>query len=53
MEKTLSTDGDILHTLKDNLVLAPNYMNQQVDQHLSEYHFEEGDHVFLYLQFYK
>jgi hypothetical protein len=53
VNKTLTTRADILCTLKDNLVMAHNQMKQQVDQHHSEHHFEEGDQVFLHLQPYK
>lgn len=42
-----------LSTLKDNLVMGQNCMNQQVDQHHSEWVFEVGDQVFLCLQLYK
>jgi hypothetical protein len=43
----------ILHTLKENLVMAQNLMKQQEDQGLSECQFAEGDQVFLQLQPYK
>jgi hypothetical protein len=33
----------ILHTLKENLVMAQNHMKQQEDQGLSEHQFVEGD----------
>ena len=33
MDNTLYTKVDILHTLKDNLVMDQNIMQQQVDQH--------------------
>jgi hypothetical protein len=33
--------------------MAQNKMKQQVDQHHSKCHFEEGDQVFLHLQPYK
>jgi hypothetical protein len=43
----------ILHTLKDNLVMAQNHMKQHADQGHSECQFVEGDQVFLQLQPYK
>jgi hypothetical protein len=39
-----------LAALKDNLHMAQNHMKQQVDQHCSERVFQEGDQVFLRLQ---
>ena len=42
-----------LTTLKENLVMAQNPINQQANQHQPEHLFEEGDHVFLHLQPYK
>jgi hypothetical protein len=47
------SSADILHTLKENLVMAHNQMKQQVDQCHSKHHFVEGDQVFLHLQPYK
>jgi hypothetical protein len=43
----------ILHTLKENLVMAQNRIKQHVDQGHSEHQFAEGDQVFLRLQPYK
>jgi hypothetical protein len=43
----------ILCTLKENLVMAKNRMNQQEDQGHSKCQFSEGDQVFLCLQPYK
>jgi hypothetical protein len=43
----------ILHTLKENLVMAQNRMKQQADQGHFECQFAEGDQVFLRLQPYK
>jgi hypothetical protein len=53
VEKTLIVREDILHTLKENLVMAQNRMKQETDQGLSEHQFAEGDQVFLRLQPYK
>ena len=44
---------DILYTLKENLVMAHNHMNQQAYQGRFERQFAEGDQVFLRLQPYK
>jgi len=44
---------NILHTLKDNLVMAQNHMKQQANQYHFECLFIEGDQVFLHLQPYK
>lgn len=43
VDRTLHIGEAILCTLKDNLVMAQNRMKQQVDQHLSECSFIEGD----------
>jgi len=43
----------IVCTLKDNMVMAQNYMKQQVVQPRFEGSFLEGDKVFLHLQPYK
>jgi hypothetical protein len=53
VEKHLTVREAILHTLKDNLVLAQNHMKKQVDQGRSKCRFVEGDQVFLRLQPYK
>jgi hypothetical protein len=50
---TLIAREAILHTLKENLVMAQNPMKQQADQGRSECQFVEGDQVFLRLQPYK
>jgi hypothetical protein len=44
---TLTSREAILHTLKENLVMAHNHMKQQADQVHSERQFAEGDQVFL------
>jgi hypothetical protein len=49
----LTVQESILHTLKENLVMAQNHMKQQADQGRSECQFVEGDQVFLRLQSYK
>jgi hypothetical protein len=43
VDLTLTTQEDILHTLKENLVMAQNHMKKQADQGLSEHQFVEGD----------
>jgi hypothetical protein len=53
VDNTLHTREAILHTLKDNLVMAQNRMKQQANQHHSKCSFVEGDQVFLHLQPYK
>jgi hypothetical protein len=53
VEKNLTVREAILHTLKENLVMAQNHMKQQADQGHSEHQFVEGDQVFLHLQPYK
>ena len=53
VDQTLTVRGDILRTLKENLVMAQNRMKQQADQGRSECQFVEGDQVFLRLQPYK
>jgi hypothetical protein len=53
VEQTLTVQEDIIHTLKENLVMAQNRMKQQEDQGHFECQFAEGDHVFLGLQPYK
>jgi hypothetical protein len=47
VDLTLTAQEAILHTLKENLVMAQNLMKQQADQGRSECQFEEGDQVFL------
>jgi hypothetical protein len=53
VDQTLIVREVILHTLKENLVMAQNHMKQQVDQGHFERQFAEGDQVFLRLQPYK
>jgi hypothetical protein len=53
VDQTLTVREDILHTLKENLVMAQNCMKQQEDQVHSEHQFAEGHQVFLRLQPYK
>jgi hypothetical protein len=53
VDQTLTVCMAILHTLKENLVMAQNRMKQQADQGHSEREFVEGDQVFLHLQPYK
>jgi hypothetical protein len=53
VDQTLTVCMAILHTLKENLVMAQNHMKQQADQGHSEHEFVEGDQVFLRLQPYK
>ncbi|MCZ2221969.1 hypothetical protein NUW87_11470, partial [Corynebacterium pilbarense] len=50
VDQTLTVREAILHTLKENLVMAQNHMKQQADQGRSERQFAEGDQVFLRLQ---
>ena len=50
VDQTLTIQEDILHTLKDNLVMAQNRMRKQADQGRFERQFVEGDQVFLRLQ---
>ena len=50
VDQTTTVREAILHTLKDNLVMAQNHMKQQEVQGHSEHHFAKGDHVFLRLQ---
>jgi hypothetical protein len=47
VDLTLTAREAILHTLKENLVMAQNRMKQQADQGRSERQFAEGDQVFL------
>ena len=49
----LTAQEAILHTLKENLVMAHNCMKKKADQGCSERQFAEGDQVFLRLQPYK
>ena len=53
VDLTLIAREAILHTLKENLVMAQNHMKQQAYQGLFEHQFAEGDQVFLRLQPYK
>jgi hypothetical protein len=43
VDQTLTVREDILHTLKENLVMAQNRMKQQADQGFPECQFVEGD----------
>jgi hypothetical protein len=52
-DETLTVQEDILHTLKENLVMAQNHMKQQADHSHSECQFAKGDQVFLRMQTYK
>jgi hypothetical protein len=47
VDQTLTVCEAILHTLKENLVMAHNRMKKQADQGCSEHQFVEGDQVFL------
>jgi hypothetical protein len=47
VDPTLTVKEDILHTLKENLVMAQNHMKRQADQGRSEHQFAEGDQMFL------
>jgi hypothetical protein len=47
VDQTLTAREDILHTLKENLVMEHNCMKKQADQGRSERQFVEGDQVFL------
>ena len=47
VSQTLTVREAILHTLKENLVMAHNRMKQQADQGRFECQFVEGDQVFL------
>jgi hypothetical protein len=42
VDKTHTSQDDILFTLKDNLVMDQNKMKKQDDHHHLEFHFEEG-----------
>ena len=53
VDQTLTVRENILHTLKENLVMAQNRMKQQANQGHYECQFAEGDQVFLRLQPYK
>jgi hypothetical protein len=53
VDQTLTVREAILHTLKENLVMAQNCMQQQANQGHSERQFAERDQVFLRLQPYK
>jgi hypothetical protein len=43
VDNTLTVRAAILHTLKENLVMAQNHMKQQADQGHSKCQFVEGD----------
>ena len=47
VDQTLTVREAILHTLKENLVMAHNHMKQQEDQGRFERQFVEGDQVFI------
>jgi hypothetical protein len=47
VDQTLTVHEAILHTLKENLVMAQNLMKQHADQARSKHQFVEGDQVFL------
>jgi hypothetical protein len=49
----LTVQEVVLHTLKDNFVMAQNHMKQQANQGRFERQFAEGDQVFLRMQPYK
>lgn len=53
VDSTLTHRQDIFKDLKDNLTISQNRMNQQADQHRSEYHFNMGDMDFLHHHPYK
>eukprot|EP00253_Pinus_taeda_P029827 PITA_29827 len=53
VDQLLQHRATMLAHLRENIHQAQNHMKQQVDQHLSERHFQEGDQVFLRLQPYK
>jgi hypothetical protein len=53
VEENLVVREAILHTLKDNLVMAQNHMKKQADHGRFECQFVEEDQVFLRLQPYK
>ena len=53
VDQTLTVQEDILHTLKENLVMAQNRMKQQANQGHSKRHFVEGGQVFIRLQPYR
>ena len=42
VDQTLTVREDILHALKENLVIAQNCMKKQADQDRSERQFAEG-----------
>jgi hypothetical protein len=47
IDQTLIVREDILHNLKENLVMAHNSMKQQANQGRFERQFVEGDRMFL------
>ena len=53
MEENIVVREAILHTLKDNLVMAQNHMKKQADHGHFECQFAEEYQVFLRLQPYK
>jgi hypothetical protein len=53
VEDHLEHQQEVLQILKDKSITSKNRMKQQVDQHRSERSFEEGDWVFLRIQYYK
>jgi hypothetical protein len=53
VDNDLTVQESILHTLKENLVMAQNHMKQKAYQGSFEHQFAEGDQVFICLQPYK
>jgi hypothetical protein len=53
VEDHIKNQQQVLQIIKDNLTMAHNCMEQQLDQHRSERSFEVADCVFLILQPYK
>jgi hypothetical protein len=53
VDHTLHTREAILCILKENLVMSPNRMKKQVEQHRFEHSFVVGDQLFLFPQPYK
>jgi len=49
IDRMFHTKEEIICILKDNLFMAQNRMNQQVDHHISERSFNERNQVFLCL----
>jgi hypothetical protein len=53
VDQNITIHATILHTLKENLVMAQNHMKRQEEQGRFETKFFEGDQVFLHLKPYK